>query len=108
MSSERLTLALKRLIRETFPRLSYVGFYEYRIAAQNGTRFDCRPASSGLGLPDLVGVDVRPSLAGSASDLALNSLVLIGFANSDPSKPCLLYTSPSPRDGATSRMPSSA
>ena len=25
-----------------------------------------------------------------------------------PSKDCLLYTSPSPRDGATSRMPSSA
>ena len=24
------------------------------------------------------------------------------------SDPCLLYTSPSPRDGATSRMPSSA
>ena len=23
-------------------------------------------------------------------------------------EPCLLYTSPSPRDGATSRMPSSA
>ena len=23
-------------------------------------------------------------------------------------RPCLLYTSPSPRDGATSRMPSSA
>ena len=26
----------------------------------------------------------------------------------DPYHPCLLYTSPSPRDGATSRMPSSA
>ena len=26
----------------------------------------------------------------------------------DPRKACLLYTSPSPRDGATSRMPSSA
>ena len=26
----------------------------------------------------------------------------------DPTHTCLLYTSPSPRDGATSRMPSSA
>ena len=28
--------------------------------------------------------------------------------SSDLSKPCLLYTSPSPRDGLLSRMPSSA
>ena len=32
----------------------------------------------------------------------------IGFSFTGKSKPCLLYTSPSPRDGATSRMPSSA
>ena len=33
--------------------------------------------------------------------------VLLGRGASDE-KVCLLYTSPSPRDGATSRMPSSA
>ena len=32
---------------------------------------------------------------------------IIGFALDDI-KPCLLYTSPSPRDGLLSRMPSSA
>ena len=31
-----------------------------------------------------------------------------GFFNSTPNTPCLLYTSPSPRDGLLSRMPSSA
>ena len=30
------------------------------------------------------------------------------FANKIPNTPCLLYTSPSPRDGLLSRMPSSA
>ena len=30
------------------------------------------------------------------------------YAKDDPSLPCLLYTSPSPRDGLLSRMPSSA
>ena len=32
----------------------------------------------------------------------------IGYAASVRLAACLLYTSPSPRDGATSRMPSSA
>ena len=31
-----------------------------------------------------------------------------GARNADEAVSCLLYTSPSPRDGATSRMPSSA
>ena len=30
------------------------------------------------------------------------------YPGEEPFKDCLLYTSPSPRDGATSRMPSSA
>ena len=33
---------------------------------------------------------------------------LIKVAREDIIKPCLLYTSPSPRDGLLSRMPSSA
>ena len=32
----------------------------------------------------------------------------IGCVSIDPNNPCLLYTSPSPRDLSTSRMPSSA
>ena len=31
-----------------------------------------------------------------------------GFVKSDPTRACLLYTSPSPRDRQKSRMPSSA
>ena len=34
--------------------------------------------------------------------------VMINYINSKPVKACLLYTSPSPRDGLLSRMPSSA
>ena len=36
-----------------------------------------------------------------------NKWTVVGVASSLP-KPCLLYTSPSPRDGLLSRMPSSA
>ena len=42
------------------------------------------------------------------SDRAFEEEVMLsGFANADV-KACLLYTSPSPRDGLLSRMPSSA
>ena len=42
-----------------------------------------------------------------AFDVIVPSLPGFGFSGL-PSKPCLLYTSPSPRDLSTSRMPSSA
>ena len=60
---------------------------------------------------------------GSKLLLAMGIIVLLGAlayfiltlvvnrrtpANPDTTYTCLLYTSPSPRDGATSRMPSSA
>ena len=41
------------------------------------------------------------------NDLAWDDLSSLNHYN-DKTKPCVLYTSPSPRDGATSRMPSSA
>ena len=47
---------------------------------------------------------VRPSYP-VGYDLSLDQMHELGLYVSDP---CLLYTSPSPRDGATSRMPSSA
>ena len=50
--------------------------------------------SAGIGFIALFGVAV------------LNGIVLIGYFNQ--LKTCLLYTSPSPRDLSTSRMPSSA
>ena len=42
-----------------------------------------------------------------AFDLPRRELDGIGFVG-NPAKTCLLYTSPSPRDGLLSRMPSSA
>src|SRR5665647_3894931 len=37
-----------------------------------------------------------------------SSVVLVASDGGAPGHPCLLYTSPSPRDGLLSRMPSSA
>ena len=45
---------------------------------------------------------------GIANSLVAQMLYLDSDDNSKPIYPCLLYTSPSPRDYAASRMPSSA
>ncbi|GAB5803098.1 hypothetical protein JMUB7516_27430 [Staphylococcus aureus] len=40
--------------------------------------------------------------------LLASTLLIAACGNDDSKKDCLLYTSPSPRDYAASRMPSSA
>ena len=52
---------------------------------------------------DLMSAELEIVPAGKARDCGLDKSMVIGYGQD-----CLLYTSPSPRDGATSRMPSSA
>ncbi len=50
--------------------------------------------------------DTRPEVVEGESQLA--ATVIIEFDDLTTARACLLYTSPSPRDGLLSRMPSSA
>ena len=61
-----------------------------------------------VGLTYTVWVDVDAKDQDEAIDLACNSNYSIDVKSKDNHKSCLLYTSPSPRDGLLSRMPSSA
>ena len=62
------------------------------------------------GNPMLVADYVNPKMAEILKRERIQYIDTVGnaFINVDPIYICLLYTSPSPRDGATSRMPSSA
>ena len=72
-----------------------------------------RPAPSGGGLGNLSGMDFpamqnamnNPQMREMMQSLLSNPEMLRNMINSNP---CLLYTSPSPRDATLSRMPSSA
>ena len=69
-----------------------------------------------LGLPLFSDDDAKRQLGMDVTELIIAQLLYLEFE--DPEKPiyfyinstgtCLLYTSPSPRDGLLSRMPSSA
>ena len=60
-------------------------------------------------MPGPKGVEIQNSISQEAWDKwKSHQTTLINEKHLDMSDPCLLYTSPSPRDGLLSRMPSSA
>ena len=54
-----------------------------------------------------ISASVEASVA-TEGDIVESPLVGVAYLSAGPDKPCLLYTSPSPRDATLSRMPSSA
>ena len=52
------------------------------------------------------GIDIYPDPPGTKTENAKNYVTYLGGSSANMG--CLLYTSPSPRDLSTSRMPSSA
>lgn len=86
-SANRRVAALRRLILGLFPELRYRGTFEYRVVTQSGERLNLQPARVGLGLPDLARVPVRPGMAGLRALVLPGELVLVVFADADPSRP---------------------
>jgi hypothetical protein len=85
-TSRRLD-AYRRIMRALFPSLVYAGAWEYRVVTQSGERLNLQPARVASGMPDLRNVPVRPGVAGVKAQVFLGELVLVCFADCDPSRP---------------------
>ncbi len=83
----RRKAALKKIIESLFPALAYAATYEFRVVTQNGERLNLQPARIASGMSDLENVPVRPGVAGFRSQVSLGELVLVVFADGDPSRP---------------------
>lgn len=79
--------AYRRIMRALFPSLAYAGTWEYRVVNQTGERLNLQPARVASGMPDLRNVPVRPGLAGTKAQVLPGELVLVCFADCDPSRP---------------------
>lgn len=79
--------AYAKLIDALVPDLRYRGAYEYRVVTQDGERLNLQPVRAATGMPDLARVPVRPGIPGVRAKPALGSLVLVVFADADPSRP---------------------
>lgn len=88
---DRLVRAFRTAVRESVPQLGYLGAYEYRVAAESGDRRDLQVVERGLGLPDLVRVPARPGVAGAKAELSVGAMVLVSFANGDPTRPFVAF-----------------
>lgn len=79
--------AITRLIRAAFPSLAYLGTWEYRVVTQSAERLNLQPARVASGMPDLRAVPVRPGVSGVKCKVLPGELVLVCFADGDPSRP---------------------
>lgn len=77
----------RELFAALFPWLPYVGVFEYRVVNQDGERLNLQPVRTATGMPDLARVPVRPGVSGFRSDVTAGELVLVCFADRDPSRP---------------------
>ncbi len=90
LGASKRAAAYERIVSSLFPWLRYAGVWEYRVVQQVGDTLDLQPARASLPVPDLEGVAVRPGLPGAKGTALLGSLVLVIFANNDPSRPCVI------------------
>lgn len=91
---DRLLQAFRELVRAEFPQLTYAGCWEYSVddaRMVNGVAtFDGHPTASGVPLPPAVQWPIRPGVAGVSFLPAVGSLVLVTFANADPTRPVVV------------------
>lgn len=85
--ADRVTNALRAIVREFTAPTQFFGVYRYRVASQQGPLLDLVPVSPALGLPDLVGVKARPGVAGAREEFGSGPVVAVGFLDGDPALP---------------------
>jgi hypothetical protein len=95
---DRLLDALRALVREQLPRLTYLGVYEYTVQRATETTVDASPAST-LSLPALTSVSLSPGiLAQLVTPAATGARCRIRFVNGDPMRPICVGVDAAPVD----------
>jgi len=84
---DRLTRALRAIIREEFPNIRFLGVYEYAIQTVSDGLIDASPVDTTLGLPSLSQLKMRPGLLGETVKPTPGKLCLVFFVNGDRTRP---------------------
>jgi hypothetical protein len=74
--------------RAAFPRIGYLGTYEYTVFSVIGNQYDLRPTDASL--PPIPPSPFKPGIPGLTSTLQVGSLVYVTFINSDPARPFIV------------------
>ena len=87
---DRFLDSFRAIVRETFPRMFYLGTYEYKVNSGASNLYELAPTDPVAGLPPISSCPIKPGVAGATSTLAVGSLVYVTFINSDPARPCIV------------------
>lgn len=91
MSADRFKEMLTRLINELIPERRFLVPAEYRVDKCEGGKLTAKPAKSKSGLPPIVDMPVRGSIAGGmTSKLKKGSTVVIMWIDGSPAMPMLV------------------
>lgn len=85
--ASRRLVGWRRLLEALDPDRKFRGVVEYRVVTREGARLNLQPVRSGLGMPELRRVPSWPGVPGCEGDVVPGSRVLVGFIDSDPSRP---------------------
>ena len=93
-ADDRLLEWFRELVRSVFPRMQYVGVFDYVITGVNGEApsFTCdvRPNDSGLGLPQLNAVATVASLSSMTATPSSGMACMVAFLDGNPTKPRII------------------
>jgi len=93
--TDRLMAYFRMLVRAEFPRMTFLGCYEYAIQGGGPGSYTIAPTDPTIPLPGSGGIPLRLSCA--TATLPQGSLVLIMFVNGDPSRPFIFSGAPVPQ-----------
>lgn len=82
---------LRQLMREAEPNRTFLGLYRYRVYKMSGDRSELQIVKPRTGLPDVLPVSIMPGIAGASFELTPGCVVLVQFADGDPSLPVMTH-----------------
>ena len=88
---DRLLEWFRELVRSVFPRLQYIGVFDYVITGVNGEApsftCDCAPNDADLGLPPLNAVVTVASISSMTATPSTGMACMVAFLDGNPTKP---------------------
>lgn len=89
-TADRMLAALRALIRAEFPRLAYLGLYEYVVQAADGLTVDASPTDTTIPMPSITKIPIYTGLPGTLCTPAIGSKLVVCFLNGDPTRPTII------------------
>ena len=92
--SDRTLESLRAIIRTELGALQYAGLFQYTISNVSGTApsctIDCSPVNTSIGLPNLTGIKIQPSVSGITGTPTSGMNCVVAFLDRDPTKPVIM------------------